>query len=468
MNKTILPLLASAIAAGSVPAQWTTLSPAVSPPARGAAGMACDPFSNTLLLFGGVGGTGTGTLFADTWTYDGANWTQLSPATSPPAKFYMDIVFDSVRGVYVMYGGNATFTAPGTNQTWEFDGTDWAQKFPANNPGNLGLHAMAFDSVRNKVVLYGGMPGGNPIVDSNQTWEYDGINWTRRFPATNPGQREACSMCFHAGIGKTILFGGVNATSGAPFPVDNDKTWAWDGTNWTELTITGTRPPARERARLAYDSLREVCVLVGGMHYSNGQTRNDTWELANNGVTWKWTQVVTPNLPATFYRFNSTLAFMFGNRSMVQFGGVRGSATYFGDTAEYLNYADTSVIGVGCPGTSGVPVLSAVDAPRLGASFTLNITNMNPTYNVGFMVIGFTPLLPLDLGPLLGMPGCFGHTTPDIVELVSGAAGAASWSWSPVNGAPGATFYCQALPYDPTVNSFGFTATNAVSATLGN
>jgi len=47
------------------------------------------------------------------------------------------------------------------------------------------------------------------------------------------------------------------------------------------------------------------------------------------------------------------------------------------------------------------------------------------------------------------------------------AGGAASFSWTPVTGATGTTFRCQALPYDPTVNPFGFTITNAVSVTLG-
>jgi hypothetical protein len=64
-------------------------------------------------------------------------------------------------------------------------------------------------------------------------------------------------MCFHSGIGKTILFGGVNANpSVPPSAIDNDKTWAYDGTNWVELNVPGVRPLRRERARLAYDLLR--------------------------------------------------------------------------------------------------------------------------------------------------------------------------------------------------------------------
>jgi hypothetical protein len=43
--------------------------------------MAYDLTSGRLMLFGGAA---TFTQFNDTWTYDGTNWTQQSPATSPP------------------------------------------------------------------------------------------------------------------------------------------------------------------------------------------------------------------------------------------------------------------------------------------------------------------------------------------------------------------------------------------------
>ena len=258
MNPRFLSLAIGALAAGTATAQWAQLTPATSPPARGSAVMAGDLIGNRLVLFGGVAGL---TNYSDTWTYDGSTWTQQSPATSPPSRFASDMVFDSTRQVFVMYGGNATFTSPGTNQTWEYDGVTWAQRFPAQNPGNLGLHAMAFDSVRNVVVLYGGMPGGNPITDSNQTWEYDGVNWTQRFPANNPGRLEAHSMCFHAGVGQAILFGGVNANPNTPISlIDNDRTWGFDGTNWAELPVTGTRPPKRESSERSAAVSRLLCV----------------------------------------------------------------------------------------------------------------------------------------------------------------------------------------------------------------
>src|SRR5258708_7340736 len=54
-----------------------------SPPARAGAGMAYDELRKVTVLFGGEGSS---MLFGDTWTFDGRNWNELHPATSPPAR----------------------------------------------------------------------------------------------------------------------------------------------------------------------------------------------------------------------------------------------------------------------------------------------------------------------------------------------------------------------------------------------
>jgi hypothetical protein len=464
MNRTFLPLLASLAAAGSLAAQWTQITPATSPAARAGHAMATNPITDTILLFGGAG---TFVTYNDTWTYDGSNWTQLSPVNSPTAKFYTGLVYDTSRAVYVMYGGNATYTSPGVNQTWEFDGVTWTQRFPAANPGNLGGHAMAFDWWRNRVVLYGGIKTVGPIVDSNETWEYTGTNWVNRNPATRPGRLEHHSMCFHGGVGKTILFGGVNADpSTPPGDVANDKTWAYDGnTNtWTELAIVGPRPNKRERATLAYDPVREVCVLTGGLRAQSSQAEHGTWELRFDGTNWTWTLLDNPTSGG---RVNSAMAFLPGDRHMVKFGGMNvAGSTNYQETKEWG--PQTATFGFGCLGTNGVPTLSAATAPHLGETYTLDITNLNPAFNLAILVFGFTQLPGVDLGPLLGMTACAGYQTADIlITAPAGAGGVTSWSWTPVTGLLGDTFYCQALCLDPAVNAFGWTISNAVSATIG-
>jgi Galactose oxidase, central domain len=75
------------------------------------------------LLFGGSDGT---SILADTWRWDGASWTRLSPATSPPARVSAAMAFDGARGRMVLYGGETASATLG--DTWEFDGATWARR----------------------------------------------------------------------------------------------------------------------------------------------------------------------------------------------------------------------------------------------------------------------------------------------------------------------------------------------------
>jgi hypothetical protein len=66
-----------------------------------------------------------------------------------------------------MFGG----IGPGyIDDTWEYDGVDWTQVTTASSPSARCYHAMVYDIVRGKVVLFGGHDGNY----RNDTWEYDG------------------------------------------------------------------------------------------------------------------------------------------------------------------------------------------------------------------------------------------------------------------------------------------------------
>ena len=66
-------------------------------------------------------------------------------------------------------------------------GLDWTQVTPANSPSARSQHAMTYDSVRGKVVMFGGTDGIFNQV--NDTWEYDGANWTQITTTLSPSGR---------------------------------------------------------------------------------------------------------------------------------------------------------------------------------------------------------------------------------------------------------------------------------------
>jgi hypothetical protein len=74
--------------------------------------MVYDSGLHAIVMFGG--NDSNGNLFGDTWEWDGSNWTQLHPATSPSARTIFAMAHDSDRAVTVLFNG-----VGGSTDTWE-------------------------------------------------------------------------------------------------------------------------------------------------------------------------------------------------------------------------------------------------------------------------------------------------------------------------------------------------------------
>src|ERR1017187_5634836 len=146
---TIIPAGASS---PTLPApSWTQLSAATSPPARVAASMAYDPAMGDMVLFGGDGNSG---YLGDTWTFNGKTWTQLSLPSSPSARGWAPMAYDPATGDMVLFGGyDGSFNL---GDTWTFNGTTWTQLSPAISPSARDYGPMAYDPATRNMVLFGG------------------------------------------------------------------------------------------------------------------------------------------------------------------------------------------------------------------------------------------------------------------------------------------------------------------------
>jgi galactose oxidase-like protein len=76
--------------------------------------------------------------------------------------------------------------------------------------------------------------GCNNGTGLNDTWVWDGTNWTQQSPATSPSARTS-AMAFGSGHDQVVLFGGANSTTAF------SDTWLWNGGNWTQQS-PGTIP----------------------------------------------------------------------------------------------------------------------------------------------------------------------------------------------------------------------------------
>ena len=143
--------------------------------------------------------------------------------------------------------------------------------------------------------------------------------WTQLHPATSPEALTWFSMAFDQGSGQLILFGGVNSSG-----IITGDTWAWNGTNWTNLNISG--PPARLGASMAYDPAVGGLILFGGLsgNVAAPTALNDCWQVKNG----QW----SPFLAGPTARAFASMAYDPASSQLVMFGGVGPGPVLLSDT----------------------------------------------------------------------------------------------------------------------------------------
>jgi hypothetical protein len=261
---------------------------------------------------------------------------------------------------------------------------------------------------------------------------------------------------------RTVLFGGLGASG------YNNDTWEWDGVNWTLRTLPQS-PTARYETSLVYDPARERCVLTGG--WGSGGAVADVWEYDGN----TWTPRATATTPAA--RSGHAAAFDVERGRMLMFGGEFASGSLTSQTWSYglTDPAAFTTFGNGCPGSAGTPVLapSGQSLPWLGSSFTMTVSGMAAT-GLGAGCLGLSRLqwqgtpLPLSLAAV-GMPGCSLRVSPEVLFVVFGGGGSAPWTLNIPNQPVflGASLFAQAAVVDPGANALGLTMSNAAELLCG-
>ncbi|HVP09819.1 MAG TPA: dockerin type I repeat-containing protein [Phycisphaerae bacterium] len=317
--------------------EWDLLTTSL-PSGRYGHSMAYDSARHVTVLFGG---TNASTYFNQTWEWNGSSWAQLSPANPPSGRSGAGMAYDSSRGVTVLFGGS---NADGRNrETWEWNGSTWTNRNPSLRPTARYQHAMAYDSARGVTVLFGGYTG----TQNNETWEWNGSTWTNRTPSPpspNPTARSAAAMVYDTSRHVTVLFGGTTASGSY-----SNETWEWNGSSWMQRS-GGTAPLARSRHAMAYDASRDVTVLFGG--YDSVNYFADTWEW--NGST--WTQRSVRDAPGG--RYLHAMAYD-GSRSVaVLFGGCTGPTGYSDETWKYGVSGDALLGDLNCDGVVNVADVS--------------------------------------------------------------------------------------------------------------
>jgi len=212
---------------------------------------------------------------------------QLLWQVGPLAREYSPLAYDVDDQRLQVFGGLAPSTDSVDQDTWEWSGGfgAWQERTPAGAvPPGRYLHVTAYDTVRKKTLVFGGLTTNS--VFFNDLWEWDSPTetWTERvISGPQPSPRYATGMVWDLARQRAVVFGGAG-----PNGVYLNDLWEWNGTTgtWTNPTPGGAQPTARAYHTMAYDSVRQKVVVYGGTDGTN--SFDETWEW--DGAAQTWTQ----------------------------------------------------------------------------------------------------------------------------------------------------------------------------------
>ena len=224
-----------------------------------------EPGTGRLLAFVEVDPFGTSPQTFVVWQRLGMTWSVLPTTGGPGRSWGAALAHDEVRGELVMFGGFDGTTGLARNDTWTFDGTTWTQRSPATSPGARYFASLACDTVRQRLVLFGGIDGPSGLTD---TWEWNGATWAQVVTATSPPPQSAAPMAFDAARNRTLL-------------VTNAGAWTYDGAQWATSSPLPWAPGVAPTG-MVYDATRAE-MLVTGLREPDA-SRSELWGW--NGTTW--------------------------------------------------------------------------------------------------------------------------------------------------------------------------------------
>lgn len=259
-------------------------------------------------------------------------WRQLA-VSGPPALHSARMVFDEARGKAVLFGGA---NSAGSSDTWEWDGMAWSRPAITSKPTARQSPGLAYDSARHLTMLFAGSDG------TPDPWEWDGgtIWKSSGTSASSPDLRYSAAMTYDRARSVLVVFGGI--TTATPSR-DNTETWEWSASAGFAKRSPSISPPPRHGNALVYDEARARVVLFAG---SDGMVRNDLWEWDGSG----WAELTPPVSPAA--RRAPCAAYDSVRKVTVVFGGrPEGMTSALADTWEW-NGKSWTAGATGPPGRS--------------------------------------------------------------------------------------------------------------------
>ncbi|HEX8155077.1 MAG TPA: kelch repeat-containing protein, partial [Thermoanaerobaculia bacterium] len=217
----------------------------------------------------------------DTWIWQNNDWHELTPASSPGRRKLAGAAFDSARDRVVLYGGHRLSDdrkrLENLRDTWEFDGTTWTRV--AENGPELSKPILEYDPIRNETIMLGFTSAG-----ATQMYRFNAQThvWTRIEHSTIPLCVNEATLNWNPDRQRIIFTGGFCAgmIPGAPAEV-----LEWNGESWAAQNSL-TAPSRVFGHAAAYDQIRDNLVTFAGTT-SSGTSNVSTYVL-ERGSNWRF------------------------------------------------------------------------------------------------------------------------------------------------------------------------------------
>lgn len=292
---------------------WTGLSPSTVPSARMLFGMAWN--GQNVMMFGGCTYQDSAyyVQFTDlTYTWNGNDWVAYS-GTEPDRRYGSPLVYDGTGAL--MFSGRANNGASFyyDTATWRFSGGTWNELSTTGSPTPRRNHSLAYDSVRDRVIMFGGENGSNLFGD---IWEFDGTTWTE-ITASGPEPRYFSNFSF---VDSAVLFGGIGNSGVCP-----NETWLWNGTAWSSASPSSP-PSQRYCAAFANNLESSYAIYFGGRNMTTFLAETYKWDGS------EWSQILEEGSSLPEARICHGMAYDMNDHKFIMFGGYNGTTNGLDDT----------------------------------------------------------------------------------------------------------------------------------------
>jgi N-acetylneuraminic acid mutarotase len=327
--------------------------------------------------------------------------------------------------------------------------------FVSAMPAALSSARAVADQDGSSIYVIGG--SSTPGTSSNAVYKYDVAsgNWTTDTPMLMPRVYFGATLGYGGFI---YAVGGTEWNAGSPTDGTVERRDPVTG-QWSMVAPLAVHP---HHVGTAVADANGVVYALGGWNGTFGPLTGAVECYEPSAASWQ----VCTSLPAVR---NTSAAILAPSGRIHVFGGHEGPNVP--SSVVYCALPTVTVLGPGCPGSRGVPLLHS-SLPRIGTTIQLSCQNLVPG-EFAWIAWGFSDThwngvaLPLDMS-MFGMTGCTLRCAPETGRggpnfgglMVAGflIPGNAAWI--------GTRLHSQGIGFDPGRNAFGAVLSNALTLTV--